>query len=148
MQFMYLRRKGNNKNPGRHPIGLIGVQKNPDGTMDVAVQMAHSADRFVKSVGRELLVQKIVRDRSCRLDTKDHLELHTILPPGVARRLSNYTEHQEILDRIIKDEIWGGSWSTNKQTLVEVPKGSVEHKRIMDKYFMPGILDGTMIKLP
>ncbi len=113
MQFMYLRRKSNNKNPGRHPIGLVGVQKNPDGTVDVGVQMVHSSDRFVKSVGRELLAKKIVRDRCARLTSKDpSLDLHVILPHGVARRLSDYTEHQEILNKLIMDEMTGGSWST------------------------------------
>lgn len=112
MQFMYLRRNGNKKNPGLHPIGLIGIQKTADGAIDVAVQMAHSSDRFVKSVGRELLVQKIVRDRcACWFPGDPALELHTILPRGVAQRLTNYKEHQEILDKIVKDEIWGGSWS-------------------------------------
>ena len=107
MQIMYLRRTGNKKNPGRHPIGLIGVQKTPDGAIDVAVQMAHSSDRFVKLVGRELLALKMVRDRSaCWVPGDPALELHTILPHGVSRRLSNYTRHQEILDAIIKDEIW------------------------------------------
>lgn len=127
MQFMYLRRNGNKKNPGNHPIGLVGVQKNPDGTVDVAVQMAHSSDRFDKSVGRELLAKKIVRDRSCRLKPKDPLDLHVILPRGVASRLSNYTRHQEILDKIIKDEIWGGSWSTNAKITTKnvVPTTSV-----------------------
>jgi hypothetical protein len=113
MQFMYLRKLGKAKNLGFHPIGLVGVQKNPDGTVDVAVQMAHSSDRFVKSVGRELLAKKIVRDRAARLTPSDpSLDLHVILPTGVARRLYNYTQHQEILNKLIKDEMTGGSWST------------------------------------
>lgn len=126
MQFMYLRRKGKKNNPGRHPIGLVGVKKietGPDaGLVDVAVQMVHSKDRFEKEVGRELLVKKLNRDRVARLSPNDlSLSLHTILPTGFGKLLDDYTSHQEILDKLIKDEMTGGSWSTLSKRMKVIP---------------------------
>lgn len=112
MQFMYLRSKSK-KNPGRHPFGMIGVQKHESGGVDVAIQMIHSTDRFDKEVGRHLLAKKINKDRVAVVAAGDPaLHLGTILPRGASQRLDDYVRHQEILNKLIKDELEGGSWST------------------------------------
>ena len=113
MQFMYLRRKGKSKNPGRHPIGLIGVQKLDCGGVAVGVQMVHSGDRFSKELGRQLLPEKILKDRVALVAKGDGLPpLHTLLPKGVAQRLDNYLIHQDIFEKLLHDELFDGSWST------------------------------------
>ncbi len=117
MQFMYLRRKGKKNNLGRHPIGMIGVHKMDSGDVIIGVQMVHSKDRFEKVKGRELLTEKILKDRVALLTAKDDIPaLYAILPDGIANRLDDYPRHQEILERLVKDEFSGGSWSKSAKT--------------------------------
>ncbi len=114
MQYMYLRRKGNKKNPGRHPIGLLGVQKLENGSVAIAVQMIHSKDRFEKKMGRQLLERKINKIngiKSLLTNKEDIPSIHSLLPSGVSDRLDGYPRHQEILERLVQDEFDQGSWS-------------------------------------
>lgn len=107
MQYMYLRRKGKAKNPGRHPIGMIGVHKLDDGRISVGVLTVHSKDRFEKFKGRQLMFAKIFKDRSALINPGDKLDLElvSLIHPDVFRRLDNADRHQEILTTLIKDEV-------------------------------------------
>jgi hypothetical protein len=104
MQYMYLRRAGKAKNPGRHPFGMIGVQKLADGTISVGVLTIHSADRFDKSQGRRLMFRKIFKDRSALVTPGGELPCLTNLLGRNVSRLDQPVRHQEILNTLITDE--------------------------------------------
>lgn len=114
MQFMYLRRKGKKNNPGRHPIGMIGVQKLDDGTVSIGVLGLHSKDRFDKFKGKQMLFCKVYKDRSALLTKPGDLPSLVDLVGANVARLDNKTRHQEILEKLVLDEFTGGPWSKQK----------------------------------
>jgi hypothetical protein len=119
---MYLRKEGNNKNPGRHPLGIVGVTTTSDKRLAIAVSLIHSSDNFNKKTARELVKKKL--DMVCipdcyviqrGLQQAGHQiqimqpwdtvpELYTLLPKQFPKRL-NYARQQKGFARMISDEI-------------------------------------------
>jgi hypothetical protein len=115
---MYLRSNGTKNNPGRHPIGVIGVLKFED-CVQVAIATIHSEDRFVKEDGKNIVRAKMHAGNVAMIGTESPVNLHFILPRGVAKRLDNYERHQEIFELLVKDEMEDGTWSKQNRDLVK-----------------------------
>lgn len=128
-QFMYLRTNGTKKNPGRHPVGIIGVKKLED-CVHVAISTIHSKDRFEKSVGKEIIRAKIYARNVMILDKKSPVTLHSILPRGMGKRLANYPRQQAIFELLVADEMTQGTWA--KQNADYVNHINVTLKSEMD----------------
>lgn len=118
MQFMFLRTNGTKKNPGFHPVGVIGVEKFEDG-VQVAIATIHSKDRFDKLAGKSIVRDKMLAGNVTMFGTESMPELHSILPKGTAKRLNSYERHQEIFKLLIKDEMEGGTWSKQNSDLIK-----------------------------
>jgi len=122
MQFMYLRSKGSKKNPGRHPIGMLGVKKQADGAVAVAVITLHSGDRFDRQLGVRWLHTKFNNNQvkvTVPAGQPNGLPLlHTLLPTGFATRLNDYLHHQKVADLLVKDEMEQGTWAKQNRDLI------------------------------
>lgn len=105
MQFMYLRTRGTKKNPGRHPIGILGV--NLVGTkLAIAVSTIHSSDKFQKKIARDLIQKKLHNDTVTTIDVVSSSlpQLFTLLPNKFGNRL-DYTHHSKCFARLVEDEL-------------------------------------------
>ncbi len=130
MQFMYLRSKGTKKNPGRHPVGTIGVEKFED-CVQVAIATIHSEDRFVKYQGKAKCRAKMLAGNVTMIGTESPVNLHAILPKGFAKRLNSYVRHQEIFELLVKDEMEQGTWSKQNRDLVNHVDVAIECERLL-----------------
>lgn len=137
MQFMYLRTHGTKKNPGRHPIGVIGVQKFED-CVQVAIATIHSDDRFEKSVGKEIIRSKMWKGNVDMLGTESKVRLADIIPRGMGKRLDNFLRHQEIFELLVKDEMEQGTWSKQNRDYIK-------HLADEHKFNVRGLLDNQKV---
>lgn len=117
MQIMFLRTNGTKKNPGRHPIACIGVEKFED-CVQVAIASVHSEDRFVKSEGKAIVREKMKAGNVIMLGSESKVNLAVIIPRGMGKRLDNFLRHQEIFELLVKDEMEQGTWSKQNRDLL------------------------------
>lgn len=105
MQFMYLRKSGSKKNPGRHPVGILGI-KLEGSKLAIAVSTIHSSDNFQKTVARDIIQRKLYNETVATIDipTGTLPELFTLLPKNFARRI-NYVHHSKCFARMVEDEL-------------------------------------------
>ena len=106
MQHMYLRKRSSKKNPGRHPIGIIGASIQLNGNISIAVALVHSTDNFSKRKARDILESKMRNDlRAVCSPSAPIPQLYELLPEGQAKRLDDYPRHQQILESMIRDAL-------------------------------------------